>query len=110
MTSDSAVAIVRQMFLTTFWISAPLLLIGFAAGIVMSLIQIVTSIQDSAFSSIPRLVAFLTAFLLLMPWMLSHMMSYTVSILWHLPAARSTLSFWSFPELRELSFWSRCRG
>ena len=81
MTSDSAVAIIRQMFITTFWISAPLLLIGFVAGIVMSLIQIVTSIQDSAFSSIPRLVAFLGALLLLLPWMLSRMMSYTISIL-----------------------------
>jgi flagellar biosynthesis protein FliQ len=81
MTSDSAVAIVREMFVTTLWVSAPLLLIGFVSGIVMSLIQIVTSIQDSAFSSIPRLVVFLTALLFLMPWMLSRMMSYTISIL-----------------------------
>jgi flagellar biosynthetic protein FliQ len=81
MTSDSVVAIVRQMFITAFWISAPLLLIGFVAGILMSLIQIITSIQDSAFSAIPRLVAFLAGLLLLMPWMLSRMISYTVGIL-----------------------------
>lgn len=81
MTPDSAVSTVRAMFVTTFWIAAPLLLVGFVAGIIMSLIQIVTSIQDSAFSSIPRLIAFLTALLLLMPWMLSRMMSYTISIL-----------------------------
>jgi len=80
MTTDFAVQIVRDAFLTAFWIAAPLLLIGFVAGIVMSLIQIVTSIQDSAFSAIPRLVAFLGGLVMLMPWMLSRMMSYTISI------------------------------
>ncbi len=81
MTTDSVVAIIREMFVTAFWISAPLLLIGFVAGILMSLIQIITSIQDSAFSAIPRLVAFLAGLLLLMPWMLSRMMSYTIAVL-----------------------------
>ena len=81
MSSDFVVQIFRDMFLTAFWVSAPLLLIGFVAGIVMSLIQIVTSIQDSSFSAIPRLVAFLAGMLLLMPWMLSRMMSYSIGIL-----------------------------
>ncbi len=66
--------------MTALWVSAPLLLIGFTAAIVMSLIQIVTSIQDSAFSAIPRLIVFLGALLLLMPWMLSRMMTYAIGI------------------------------
>ena len=81
MTSDFVVHIIREMFITAFWISAPLLLIGFAAGILISLIQIVTSIQDAGFSAIPRLVAFLVGVILLMPWMLSRMMTYTTNIL-----------------------------
>lgn len=85
MTPDSVVETVRQMFMTAFWISAPLLLVGFVAGILMSLIQIVTSIQDSAFSAIPRLVVFLAAIAIMMPWMLSRMMTYTISILGDLP-------------------------
>ena len=80
MTPGSVVQIIREMFMTALWVSAPLLLIGFAAAIVMSLIQIVTSIQDSAFSAIPRLIVFLAALLLLMPWMLSRMMTYTIGI------------------------------
>ncbi len=80
MTPDFVVATMRQMFMTAFWISAPLLMIGFAAGILMSLIQIVTSIQDSAFSAIPRLVAFLAALVFLMPWMLSRMLSYATGL------------------------------
>jgi flagellar biosynthetic protein FliQ len=81
MTPDTVVQIIRQAFLVTFWLAAPLLAIGFAAGIVVSLVQIATSMQDNAFSTIPRLVAFLAGLLLLLPWMLQRMMSYTVSLL-----------------------------
>jgi flagellar biosynthetic protein FliQ len=80
MTSDFVVQIVRETFVTALWISAPLLLVGFAAGIIMSLVQILTSIQDAAFSAIPRLLAFLAALLFLMPWMLSRMVSYTTTL------------------------------
>jgi flagellar biosynthetic protein FliQ len=62
-------------------LSAPLLAIGFIAGIVISLIQIATSMQDNAFSTIPRLLAFLGGLLFLLPWMLQKTMSYTVSLL-----------------------------
>jgi flagellar biosynthetic protein FliQ len=81
MTPETVVQIVRQALMTTFWLAAPLLVIGFVAGIVISLVQIATSMQDSAFSTIPRLVAFLAGLLFLMPWMLQRMMSYTISIL-----------------------------
>jgi flagellar biosynthetic protein FliQ len=81
MTPDSAVQVMRDMFLAAFWLSAPLLAIGFVVGIVVSLVQIVTSIQDSSFSAVPRLIAFGGGLILLMPWMLNKLMSYTVSIL-----------------------------
>ena len=55
--------------------------IGLVAGIVMSLLQIVTSIQDTGFSTIPRLVVFLFGAVLLMPWMLQKITGYTVLIL-----------------------------
>jgi flagellar biosynthetic protein FliQ len=67
--------------MTTFWISLPILTIGLLAGIVMSLVQIVTSMQDSAFSTVPRLIAFLFGLLLLLPWMLGRMISYTTTLL-----------------------------
>ena len=81
MTPDLAVDILRQALLTTLWLSAPLLLIGLAAGIIVSLVQIVTSIQDAAFNAIPRLGVFLGSTLLLMPWMLKKLMAYTIVLL-----------------------------
>ena len=81
MTPEFVIQILRGCLMTAFWLAAPLLIVGFVAGIIVSLVQIVTSIQDTGFSTIPRLVAFLGAFLLAMPWMLSKMTSYTVAIL-----------------------------
>ena len=80
MTPDAAAHIVGQMFTAAFWVAAPLLAIGFAVGIVVSLVQIVTSIQDSAFNAIPRLMAFLGGCLLLMPWMVQKSMNYAIGI------------------------------
>jgi flagellar biosynthetic protein FliQ len=81
MTPETVVQILRQTLMTAFWLAAPLLAIGFIAGIVISLVQIATSMQDNAFSTIPRLVAFLVGLLLLMPWMLQKTMSYTAGLL-----------------------------
>ena len=84
MTPDSVAQLIRDMFLTAFWLAAPLLAIGFVAGIVMSLVQIVTSIQDSGFNAVPRLLAFLSGLILLMPWMMQKSMVYTISLLGNL--------------------------
>jgi flagellar biosynthetic protein FliQ len=84
MTPESVIQLVRQALMTALWLSAPLLAVGFVAGIVVSFVQILTSIQDSAFNAIPRLLAFLTAFILAMPWMLQKMTVYMVDILGNL--------------------------
>ena len=81
MSPQAAVDLFRNALMEAFWIGLPLLAIGFIASIVISLVQIVTSIQDSAFGSIPRMVAFLAGLVLLLPWMLIRMMSYTTNLL-----------------------------
>lgn len=81
MTPEFVVQILREMLLTAFWLALPLLAVGFIVGISVSLLQIVTSIQDTAFNAIPRLLAFLGAFIIALPWMLQKMSAYTVAIL-----------------------------
>jgi flagellar biosynthetic protein FliQ len=84
MTPDGVAHVVGQMFLAAFWLAAPLLAVGFVTGIVVSLVQVLTSIQDSGFNSIPRLVAFLGGSLMLMPWMVHRAMAYATEILGNL--------------------------
>jgi flagellar biosynthetic protein FliQ len=80
MTPELVVQIIRQTLMTTFWLAAPLMAIGFIAGIVISLVQIATSMQDNAFSTIPRLVAFLAGLMLLLPWMMQRTIAYTIHL------------------------------
>jgi len=84
MTPDGVAHLVGQMFVSAFWIAAPLLAVGFATGIAVSLLQALTSIQDAGFSSIPRLIAFLGGSLMLMPWMVHRTTAYAAEILGNL--------------------------
>jgi flagellar biosynthetic protein FliQ len=81
MTSQAAVDLFRQVLMTTFWLSMPLLTIGLVVGIIISLIQIITSIQDNSFAAVPRLAAFFFGLLVLLPWMTSKLVSYTTVLL-----------------------------
>ena len=80
MSPEAAVHMIREALMAAFWLSAPLLMIGFGVGIVMNLVQVATSLQDQAFSTFPRLAAFLTGFIVLMPWMLKHLVSYATTV------------------------------
>jgi flagellar biosynthetic protein FliQ len=80
MSPENAIHVIREALMAAFWLSAPLLAIGFCVGIVMNLIQVATSLQDSAFSTFPRLVAFLAGLVLLMPWMLNRLTTYTSAV------------------------------
>jgi flagellar biosynthetic protein FliQ len=80
MTPEAAVYTIRQALMAAFSLSAPLLMIGFGVGIIVNLVQVATSLQDSAFSTFPRLAAFLGGFVLLMPWMLNKLTAYTTGV------------------------------
>ena len=81
MTPDFVIQLVREALLTALWVAGPLLAVGFVVGIAISMLQILTSIQDSAFNAVPRLVACLAAFVLMLPWMVHKMTAYTVLVL-----------------------------
>lgn len=81
MNSGLAVELIRDALMAAFWTALPLLAIGFVAGIAMSLIQVLTSIQDTAFGTVPRLVIYLAALILLLPWFVQRSVAYTADLL-----------------------------
>jgi flagellar biosynthesis protein FliQ len=79
--NDALVTTLMQNALTTLmWIVAPMLGVAIIAGIVMSLIQTLTSIQDQTFSFAPRVVAIFVVFLLTFPWILQIILTFTASL------------------------------
>jgi len=80
MTPQFAIQIIGHALFAAFTICAPLLAISFTLGVLINLVQIATSMQDSVFSTIPRLAASLAGFILLLPWMLHAALAYAISI------------------------------
>jgi flagellar biosynthetic protein FliQ len=62
-------------------VSAPMLGAGLIVGIIISIIQIITSIHDTALAFVPRIVVTFVVFLIVFPWMMGTMVSYTHTLL-----------------------------
>jgi flagellar biosynthetic protein FliQ len=80
MSQDLAIEVIRQALLTTLWTVFPLLAVLFVAGIFISLLQIVTSIQDPSFGTVPRLAIFFVTLLVVLPWIVIRMVDYTARL------------------------------
>lgn len=79
--NDALVTSLMQNALSTLmWIVAPMLIVAIVVGVVMSLIQTLTSIQDQTFSFAPRVVAIFVIFLITFPWILRVLTTFTASI------------------------------
>jgi len=74
------VSLVRQSLETLFWATAPMLVVGMAVGIIISVFQVVTSIQDATLAFVPRAIAVFLAFLLSLPWMVHKFVAYTTHL------------------------------
>ena len=80
MSAQMGAELIRQALWTAMWVSLPLLAVALVAGIVIGLVQLVTSIQDPGFGTVPRLAAFLAAMVIFLPWMFTVLMSYTTKL------------------------------
>jgi flagellar biosynthetic protein FliQ len=79
------VGIVRQAMEIAIVVSLPMLLAGLVAGVLVSLFQTVTSIQDNVLAFIPRSAAIFGVFALTFPWMLRVISSFSTDIIRRLP-------------------------
>ena len=79
------VGTVRQAIEVAIIVSLPMLAAGLVAGVLVSLFQTVTSIQDNVLAFIPRAAAIFGVFALTFPWMLRVMGSFSTDIIKRLP-------------------------
>jgi flagellar biosynthetic protein FliQ len=80
MTPEQVVALSRHTIEAAFWGAAPVLLAAMAVGLVINIGQVMTSIQDATVSTVPRLAAVGGILFFLTPWMLNHLIVFTVSL------------------------------
>lgn len=79
------VGVVRQALELTVLVSAPMLAAGLIAGVLVSVFQTVTSIQDNVLAFIPRAAAIFVAFALTFPWMLRLISGFAEALIQRLP-------------------------
>ena len=81
MSEDLVLRLSKQTLETVLLVSAPMLGAGLLVGIIISVIQIVTSIHDTALAFVPRIIVTFVIFLVVFPWMMGTMVSYTHTLL-----------------------------
>jgi flagellar biosynthesis protein FliQ len=85
MTPTMALELVRHAVMLTLLASAPLLAAALLIGVLISLVQAVTQIQEQTLSFIPKLVGMAAVLILTLPWMLRQLVEYLVQTLRLLP-------------------------
>ena len=85
MDTGMAVTIFRNACFEILILSTPILVISMAVGLVISIFQATTSIQEQTLSFVPKLAAILIALVFLGPWMMGMLADYTIQLFRQIP-------------------------
>jgi len=80
MTAEQVVELARRTIEAAFWVAAPVLAAAMAVGLVINVGQVLTSIRDMTVSTVPRLASVGVILFFLTPWMLQHLITFTVTL------------------------------
>lgn len=85
MSGDMALQVGRDALYMVMLVSAPMLGFGLLVGVLVSIFQATTQIQEQTLSFIPKIIAVFVAILVFGPWMLSLLVDYTRNVFVNLP-------------------------
>ncbi|MBP1149593.1 MULTISPECIES: flagellar biosynthesis protein FliQ [Methylocaldum] len=86
MTPETIAALGQQAMTVTMQISAPMLLVALAVGLVIALFQAATQINEMTLTFVPKLIAMAIVLMLAGPWMLQLLIDYTRSLIRSIPS------------------------
>lgn len=85
MTPDTIIGIGKETIGVVLMVSGPVLLCGMAVGLIISVFQAVTQIQEMTLTFVPKIIAVFVALLALLPWIIEIMVSYTSRMITSIP-------------------------
>jgi flagellar biosynthetic protein FliQ len=85
MNQETVVNLAAQAMSLSLKIAGPLLLVGLVAGLVVSIFQAVTQIQEQSLTLIPKIVGIAAVVVVLGPWMLGQLVAYTTALYTSIP-------------------------
>jgi len=80
-----AIQLVRSGIIQILVISAPVLIIGMVVGLIISIFQATTSIQEQTLTFVPKIAAILAALIFFGPWMFGAMVQFTQNVFAQIP-------------------------
>jgi flagellar biosynthesis protein FliQ len=86
MNQDTVVSLATQAMTLALEIAGPILLAGLIIGLLVSIFQAVTSIQEQSLSFIPKVVGVAVLIVVLGPWMLDQLVSYAQNLYTSIPS------------------------
>jgi flagellar biosynthetic protein FliQ len=76
LTVEQAIDLLRDAMIVTLVIIGPILILGMLIGLIISLIQAVTQIQEQTLAFVPKIFAMAIAVIFVMPWMFQRLIEY----------------------------------
>jgi flagellar biosynthesis protein FliQ len=86
MNQDTVINLATQAMMLALKIAGPVLLLGLIVGLLVSIFQAVTSIQEQSLSFIPKIVGVAVLIVVLGPWMLGQLVSYAQNLYLAIPS------------------------
>jgi flagellar biosynthetic protein FliQ len=86
MNQDTVVNLASQAMSLAFEVAGPLLLGAMVVGLVVSIFQAVTQVQEQSLTLIPKIAAIAVIVVVLGPWMLGHLVAYTSNLYSAIPS------------------------
>jgi flagellar biosynthetic protein FliQ len=80
MTDILVIKILRESLMTVLIVSAPVLGVGMFVGLIVSIIQTTTSIQEQTLTFVPKMIAIFITIILFGSWMIRVLLNYTINI------------------------------
>ena len=81
MTEYVVLGLLKQTFWVSILLTTPILLIGMIVGVLISIIQTATSIQEQSLTIVPKLIITVLAIMGMSSWMLSYMITFATQLL-----------------------------
>lgn len=86
MNVDQAVELARAAVMLTLVIGAPVMIMAVIVGLLISILQAVTQLQDQTLSFVPKIVAMLLTTLYVLPWVMNQMIEYSTNLIHNIPS------------------------
>jgi flagellar biosynthetic protein FliQ len=85
MSADQALQMMTQLFWNSFLIAGPILIATLVVGLLVSVFQVVTQLQEMSLSYVPKLAVAVIVTVVLAPWMLARLTGFATSLFHSIP-------------------------